>query len=75
MENDNNSSPTCCSLVLDRHFLLPLAISSSCFVLQTLSGADSVSYFIGIIFKDSTLMKAEYAAIIYQAGVRFKAVW
>ena len=66
MKNEDVSSPTCCSLFLDRHFLIPMAISSCCFAVQTLSGADSVSYFIGIIFQDSTIIKTEYAAIIYQ---------
>ena len=63
---DDDSSLTCCSLFMDRHFLIPMAISSCCFAFQTLSGADSVSYFIGIIFQHSTLIKTEYAAIMYQ---------
>ena len=66
---DDDSSLTCCSLFMDKR----QSTTSRATSVRALSDvyynaleADSVSYFIAIIFQHSTLIKTEYAAILYQ---------
>ena len=65
---DDDSSLTCCSLFMDKRQSTTsratsvLALSD---VYYNALEADSVYYFIAIIFQHSTLIKTEYAAIMY----------
>ena len=63
--NDVNKSLT--STVMDRTFLIPLALTCALFCFQATCGCDVIAYYNGIIFSDVGI-RPELAAILYQVS-------
>ena len=66
-ENEENEERSSYEILASRSFLLPLVLTCSLFVFQANCGIDLTSYYIGVIFKESSV-KPQQIAILFQVG-------
>ena len=51
-----------------RSFLLPLALTCTLFVFQAICGVDLLNYYTAVIFKESSIVKPQHLAILFQVS-------